>query len=148
MTGKPSDSAIAAWVGLMRAQAQVLNAIEKDLKDAGFPPLAWYDVLLELKRCETGAVRPIELQERLLIAQHNLSRLMDRMEEDGVLKRRPFLDDRRGQVIAITEKGRRLQRAMWPTYRTAIQQHIGSKLTEMEASRLSELLGKLRRSDA
>jgi DNA-binding MarR family transcriptional regulator len=147
MTGKPSDSAIAAWVGLMRAQARVLGAIEQDLKDEGFPPLAWYDVLLELKRCEAGAARPVELQERLLIAQHNLSRLMDRMEGDGLLERRPFAGDRRGQVIAITEKGRRLQRAMWPTYRTAIQNHIGSKLTETEASRLSELLGKVRRSD-
>jgi DNA-binding MarR family transcriptional regulator len=147
MTEKPSDNTIAAWVGLMRAQAQVLNAIEWDLKDAGFPPLAWYDVLLELKRCEAGAARPVELQERLLIAQHNLSRLIDRMEEEGVLERRPFVGDRRGQLVVITEKGRRLQRAIWPTYRAAIQNHFGSKLTEIEASRLAELLDKLRRSE-
>jgi hypothetical protein len=39
----------------------VLDAVEQDLKKAGFPPLAWYDALLELSRAPSGEMRPVEL---------------------------------------------------------------------------------------
>ena len=48
MKRKPSTEATAAWIRLMRIQSRVLDAVEQDLKRAGFPPLAWYDALLEL----------------------------------------------------------------------------------------------------
>src|SRR5512141_756644 len=50
MKRKPSTEATAAWIRLMRVQSRVLDAVEQDLKKAGFPPLAWYDALLELAR--------------------------------------------------------------------------------------------------
>ncbi len=43
MKRKPSTEATAAWIRLMRVQSRVLDAVEQDLKKAGFPPLAWYD---------------------------------------------------------------------------------------------------------
>ena len=46
MKRKPSTEATAAWIRLMRVQSRVLDAVEQDLKKAGFPPLAWYDALL------------------------------------------------------------------------------------------------------
>src|ERR1700693_2564171 len=54
MKRKPSTEATAAWIRLMRVQSRVLDAVEQDLKKAGFPPLAWYDALLELSRGPTG----------------------------------------------------------------------------------------------
>jgi hypothetical protein len=49
----------AAWIRLI--QSRVLDAVEQDLKKAGFPPLAWYDALLELSRAPSGEMRPVEL---------------------------------------------------------------------------------------
>ncbi len=46
MKRKPSTEATAAWIRLMRVQTRVLDAVEQELKKAGFPPLAWYDALL------------------------------------------------------------------------------------------------------
>jgi hypothetical protein len=57
----PSDAVIRTWVRLVRAQQVVLSAVEAELKAGGFPPLAWYDVLLELSRAEGGGLRPFEL---------------------------------------------------------------------------------------
>ena len=54
MKRKPSTEATAAWIRLMRVQSRVLDAVEQDLKKAGFPPLAWYDALLELSRAPSG----------------------------------------------------------------------------------------------
>ena len=45
MKRKPSTEATAAWIRLMRVQSRVLDAVEQDLKKAGFPPLAWYCLL-------------------------------------------------------------------------------------------------------
>ena len=58
MKRKPSTEATAAWIRLMRVQSRVLDAVEQDLKKAGYPPLAWYDALLELSRAPSGEMRP------------------------------------------------------------------------------------------
>src|ERR1700742_3792265 len=79
----PSQSVVAAWARLNRAQRIALDAVESGLQQAAWPPLGWYDALLELKRSETGALRPLELEKRLLLAQHNISRLIDRLEAQG-----------------------------------------------------------------
>src|SRR6266446_5815629 len=83
MKRKPSTEATAAWIRLMRVQSRVLDAVEQDLKKAGFPPLAWYDALLELSRAPSGEMRPVELQKKMwsaysaAIEKHVGSKLSD-----------------------------------------------------------------------
>jgi DNA-binding MarR family transcriptional regulator len=139
----PSDAVIRAWTRLIRAQQAVLSAVEADLKSAGFPPLAWYDVLLELSRSPEDGLRPFALEQELLLAQYNLSRLLVRLEKARYVERRTCPDDGRGQIVAITASGRALVKRMWPLYRAAIARHVGTKLSEDEAARLAALLGKL-----
>ena len=56
-----------------------LAAVEQELKKAGFPPLAWYDALVELSRAPSGEMRPVELEKQMLIPQYSTSRLIDRL---------------------------------------------------------------------
>lgn len=139
----PSDSVVRAWVRLVRAEQAVLSAVEAELMAAGFPPLAWYDVLLELSRETEGALRPFEIERRVLLAQYNLSRLIDRLEKAGLVARQPCPEDRRGQLVRLTAAGRRLQQRMWPAYAAAIQRHVGQRLNDKEAATLALLLDKL-----
>lgn len=140
----PSDTVVTAWARLMRAQRLALVLVEADLKAAGFPPLGWYDALLELRRAGETGLRPVELEARLLLEQHNISRLVDRLEAAGYLRRRPCPEDRRGHILALTDAGADLLRRMWPAYRAAIQRHVGSKLGgDGDATALATLLGKL-----
>src|SRR3982750_484860 len=88
MKRKPSTEATAAWIRLMRVQSRVLDAVEQDLKRAGFPPLAWYDALLELSRAPTGELRPVELERQMLLPQYSTSRLIDRLGDEGLGGRR------------------------------------------------------------
>lgn len=87
-------------------------------------------------------MRPRDLQARLLIAQSNLSRLLDRMEGVGLISTAPCVDDRRGQTVSVTEAGRRLRHRMWPVYGRAIERAVGRPL-EGDANILGELLGRL-----
>ena len=132
---------VGAWVRLTRAQRCTLASVEHSLKDAGFPPLEWYDVLLELDRA--GPLRPRDLQSRLLLAQSNLSRLIDRMEAAGAVERISCADDARGQLVRETASGKALRKRMWPVYASAIQDVVGSKLTSAQAGQLAGLLGRL-----
>ena len=143
MTNRPSQTTVRAWTQLLQAHKVASSDVEGRLKAAGLPPLAWYDVLLELDRVGEHGLRPFELERVLLLPQYGLSRLLDRIAAAGHLERRPCPSDGRGQTLVITESGKDLRRRMWPVYGEAIEAAVGSKLAETEASDLSALLRKL-----
>jgi DNA-binding MarR family transcriptional regulator len=136
------------WARFMRISQAVLAAVEADLKTAGFPPLAWYDALLELRRAAPEGLRQFELQEHMLLAQYNMSRLVDRLNQAGFARRQRCPEDGRGQVIFLTEKGRALIDAMWPAYRAAIMAHFGDRLDGRQAGALAALMEDIRPGDA
>jgi DNA-binding MarR family transcriptional regulator len=142
---EPSDAVIKAWSRLIRAERAVSGRIEAELKSAGFPSLFWYDVLLELKRSPEGRLTPREIEDAVLFEQYNLSRLLDRMEAEGLVRRIPYPGDKRRQLVELTGEGQALQRRMWSVYGAAINRFIGSKLAEKEAEQLAALLLKLMR---
>lgn len=143
MKRRPSTEATEAWIRLMRIQSRVLDAVEQELKKAGFPPLAWYDALLELSRAPSGELRPVELEKQMLLPQYSTSRLIDRLVDEGLAVRRECKNDKRGLFVEITEAGRELQKKMWSSYSTAIERHMGSKLSDAEATQLTALLDRL-----
>ncbi len=128
----------------MHAQRRVLQAIETDFKKAGLPPLGWYDVLWELVQAEGGRLRPFEIEARTLLAQYNLSRLIDRLEGQGLVRREAFDDDGRGRWVVVTSEGSAMRARMWQVYSRSIDAHVGAKLAGDEAQELARLLGKLR----
>lgn len=129
-----------AWVALQHFGAQALERVDGELKSAGFPPLEWYDVLWALERL--GPQRQRDLANHILVARYSLSRLIDRMEADGLVERRTCPEDLRGQTVHITEAGLDMRKRTWVTYSPAIQGTMG-KLTADEAAQLAELLSKL-----
>jgi DNA-binding MarR family transcriptional regulator len=143
MTKRPSEIVVRAWARLMKAQQLALAAIERELKEAGLPPLVWYDVLLEVERAGNDGSRPFELERAMLLAQYNLSRLIDRIERAGYLERRTCEDDGRGQLIVITDRGKAIRRKMWPVYARAIESSVGTNLSAKQAAALDDLLGRL-----
>ncbi len=136
-----SDATQRAWVQLIRAHRSALCSVERALRAADLPPLEWYDVLLELER--GGPLRPRDLQDRLLLAQYSLSRLLDRMEAEGLVLRERCSEDARCQWVRVTDDGQALRKRMWPVYAEAIEGALGAKLTTAQAERLSELLSRV-----
>ena len=133
------DATVRAWSHLLGAQALAIRAIQNRLSAAGQPPLAWYDVLLELERAG-GELRVGELGERLVIEPHNVTRLLDRIEAKGLLKRRRAAEDQRGVCAVLTGRGAALRKAMWPHYREAIRETFGPALVPADAETLTSLL--------
>jgi DNA-binding MarR family transcriptional regulator len=143
MTGNPTDTDIAAWARLMRASTHVLGLIEADLKAEGFPPLSWYDVLLELRREPVKALRPADIERRILLAQYNVSRLIDRLEAAGYVEKRKSETDGRSVLVHLTASGEELLKRMWPAYSAALERHFARRFENGEAEELGRLLGRL-----
>lgn len=142
-TALPDDDTQTAWARLVRVSQAKLAAVEAELRRQGFPPLAQYDALLELRRAGDDGLRPFELQREMLLAQYNVSRLVDRLAKAGWIDRHDSAEDGRGQVLKITPQGLDLLRAMWPVYGRAIQAHVGARLTRSDIRKLTELMSKL-----
>lgn len=113
------------------------------MKQSGFPPLEWFDVLSALQQAPRGAMRPVELEKQLMLPQYGLSRLLERMVDAGLLERRQCPVDRRGLYMAVTPSGRDIYKRMGSTYTAAIQRHLGAKLSDADAARLARLLDQL-----
>jgi DNA-binding MarR family transcriptional regulator len=143
MAKQPSDTVVDAWITLNRAQQTALLKIERSFREAKLPPHAWYDVLWELDRARESGLRPFEIEARMLIAQSNISRLIDRLVERGYVERRPCEEDARGQRIVITPAGRGMRKRMWPVYAKAIREAVGDCLSEPEAATVTRLLTPL-----
>lgn len=143
MTKTTDATAITAWARLIRAQKTALEGVEADLKKNGFPPLVWYDVLLELECTGKGRLRHGDLNAELLLPKHNLSRLIDRMEKQALVSREACEDDRRGAFVCITQKGRKLRKKMWPAYEAAIARHFANRFAADEIKVLAQLLARI-----
>lgn len=132
-----------AWAQFMRVSGDLLQKVETDLKTAALPPLAWYDVLLEVRRAQPEWLRPVDIQEKMLVKQYNMSRLIDRLVNEDLVVRKSCDCDKRGMYIVLTAKGNELLDDIWPVYKAAIDQHFGDKLNPSEIGDLARILGKL-----
>ena len=144
MTDPLDNRTTAVWTRLVRASEEILSHVEAALKAADLPPLAWYDVLLELDRAGPQGLRPFALQERLLLQQYGTSRLLKRLEDAGLVATARAEDDGRGQIVTLTDRGRTTQAAMWPVYATVLRQRIETRLDPAERQTLAALLARLR----
>ena len=143
MRQKLSDIETRAWIGFVKSQQSVLNKVDKDFKASGFPPLSWYDLLLELEKAKGGRLRQKELGELILLSKYNVSRLLDRLEKQGLIKREPCEEDTRGVFAVITPKGKKLRIKMWPVYYESIKENFLSKFSKNELKQIVEFNKRL-----
>jgi len=130
----------SAWPALLAAQALVGRAIEARLADAGLPDLASYDALWVLEQAPGMRLRMHELASRTVVTRSGITRLVDRLEAAGLVRRERAGDDRRGAVAVLTAAGRDLRRRMCKICRPAIQDLFDRHLSEAESIALRACL--------
>jgi DNA-binding MarR family transcriptional regulator len=117
----PSPDRIALWRALLTVHANVTEEIDRALAAADAIPLRWYDALLCLYEAPGRRLRLGELARAALLSRSGLSRLVDRLEESGLLRRESTPDDRRGAIAVLTPAGLAALRKAWAVYGPAIQ---------------------------
>ncbi len=135
---KTSDPKSRAWGSFLLAHTLLLADIEAQLSAAGLPPLSWYDILWELEKAENGRLRMHELASRIVLPRYNLTRLADRIESAGLIKRDDCTDDRRGYFLVLTQAGGAMRKKMWKIYRPWIDALFARQLTDSAATVMAD----------
>jgi DNA-binding MarR family transcriptional regulator len=139
----PRDPRLAAWRAYLRSHARIVRALERELQDAQGMALTDYDVLVQLASVEPRRLRMSELADRLLLSRSGVTRLVDRLEADGLVERVTCADDRRGQWASLTDAGYARLRAASPTHLRGVAEHFLDRLTADELTSLERTLSRL-----
>lgn len=132
----------AAWIAFFVAHGVLTKKIEHALAAAGRPGLEVYDVLLILEEAPQRRLRMSDLAKAIVYSRSGLTRLVDRMERLGWIRRQRCALDRRSTYAVLTEAGLQARREAWPVYREAVEAHFGSKMSAEEARSLASILGR------
>lgn len=134
---------LEAWAKFFVASTRLNQMMEEAMKLDGLPPLEVYDVLWTLERAPDHALRFTDLGERVLLSRCNVTRLAERLENQGLIERERCPSDRRGVYAVLTKDGLKLRKDMWKRYSELIEEHFSSHLTEKEQTQLIEIMAKL-----
>ena len=130
---------LGAWRGLLRVHAGMTKALDAELVREHGLPLSSYEVLLFLADAPDGRLRMSELADGVLLSRSGLTRLVDRMERDGLLRRERCEDDARGYYAIITDAGRELFQRARATHLDGVRELFLSRLSAAELRTLAEL---------
>lgn len=138
-----SSGDLVVWRNFLRAHAVVTRHLERDLLTEHELPLPSYDVLVQLVEAPDRRLRMTELADAVLLSRSGLTRLIDRLEREGLVQREACLTDGRGLYAVLTDAGYERLRAASGTHLRGVQRHFVSRLGARDLKTLQRLLDKL-----
>jgi DNA-binding MarR family transcriptional regulator len=103
---------LAAWRGFLRVQSSLFRELDAELTAAHDLPLRSYEVLLLLEDAPQRRLRMSDLSRSVLLSPSGVTRLVDRLQREGLVDRERCPEDGRGYFAVLSDAGeRRLQEA-------------------------------------
>jgi DNA-binding MarR family transcriptional regulator len=100
-----TDQERGAWIGLTQTYASCVRRLDDELRHAHAIPLRSLELLWQLQLASEGRMRMVELADHLVFTRSGMTRLIERLERDGLVERCGVEGDARGTYAAITEEG-------------------------------------------
>jgi DNA-binding MarR family transcriptional regulator len=138
----PSIERLRAWRLYFESAMALVDVLDAELqRDAGIP-MRWYDALVHLEETPDG-LRMNELAERILYSKSGFTRVVDRMEDAGLVRRVRPEHDRRSILVVLTGEGREKMEEARRHHRHSIEQHFSAHLADTDVKALARALEKL-----
>jgi DNA-binding MarR family transcriptional regulator len=138
------DDRVTLWGLFLEAHEAVKRRLERELRDEVDIPGPWLEVLLRVGRSPGQALRMTDLAGMVLFSSGGFTKLADRMEEAGLIRRRPCPGDRRSSLIVLTPEGRTLLDRALAVHVPGIQRHLVDHLDPGQRRELEVILRTLR----
>jgi DNA-binding MarR family transcriptional regulator len=138
----PSPERLRAWRLFFESALALADVLDTELEQAAGIPQRWYDVLVHLEESPEG-IRMNELAERILYSKSGFTRVVDRMEEAGLVRRVRPEHDRRSILVLLTDEGVETMNDARRHHRDGIERHFSQHLTETDIKALSRALEKV-----
>ncbi|MCG5216676.1 MarR family transcriptional regulator [Streptosporangium sp. KLBMP 9127] len=139
----PRSEEPAVWRMLQRVQVRAARLLEADLLTAHDLALASYDVLTRLAETPDGRLRMNDLADQALLSRSGLTRLIDRLQRDGLVEREACTSDARGLYAVLTAAGRTRLAEATPTYLRSLRARFLGVLDDDELRQCATTLTKL-----
>lgn len=130
---------LRAWRGLLRAHACLAKRLDSELERAHRLPMTSYEVLGHLQEASRGRMRMCDLAEQAQLSRSGLTRMVDRLEREGLLERCSCEHDARGSYACLTDTGRERLEEARVTHLTLVREHFFSHFSESELSVLADM---------
>lgn len=143
MATRSEEAKREAWRAFLRAHRALMDVLGDELESEQDLPLTWYEVLAHLDRAPDARMRMNELADSLLLSRSGITRLVDRMEKDGLVSRATCPTDRRGWHAILTPDGRRRLRMAAPVHLSGVEEHFARHFTVAEANTLAAVFGRV-----
>src|SRR5829696_4270774 len=127
-----SDVELRAWRGLVRAHDALVKRLDAELEAAHGLSLSSYRVLLALAEAPDGKMRMCELADAVALSRSGLTRLVDRLERDGLIARACCHVDARGAYAVLTDAGRRRLEEARPTHLASVRRDFVAHFSDAE----------------
>jgi DNA-binding MarR family transcriptional regulator len=115
---------LRAWRGLLRTHAYLVKALDGELESEHGLPLTSYEVLLFLDGAEECRMRMCDLASSINLSRSGLTRLVDRLERDGLIRRVSCAHDARGAYATLTAEGQSKLAAARVTHLEGVRRHF------------------------
>ena len=138
----PTREQLVAWRAFLECAFALIDILDAELQDERGMTLRWYDVLVQLEEVG-GACRMSELAGRILASKSGLTRVIDRMEEAGLVRRERPPEDRRVILVHMTPEGAAAFEAARAVHRRGIQEHFVQHLDQRDLTALERMFRKV-----
>jgi DNA-binding MarR family transcriptional regulator len=131
-----------AWLALIRSHARLWDQVETQMRRDSGLTMSRYDVLMQLDTAG-GRLRLSDLAASVVLSPSGLSKLLDRMEAAGLIRREPDLRDARATFARMTPKGRSAVRRARERHHVWVQRAFGDVLDDTDLADLVRVMGRL-----
>ena len=138
----PSPERLRCWRLFFESALALGDVLDTELDQAAGIPQRWYDVLVHLEEAP-GGLRMNELAEQILYSKSGFTRVVDRMEEAGLVRRVRPTEDRRSILVTLTDKGSDKMKDARRHHRDGIERHFSQHLTDADVEALTAALEKV-----
>ncbi len=119
-----SPAELAAWRGFLRAHALLVRELDCELEAAHGLPLVSYELLVRLEKAPDQRMRMRELADAVMLSRSGLTRLVDRLVRDGLIRRSTCSADARGAYAVLTPKGMRALQTARPVHLDGVRRRF------------------------
>ena len=126
------DQQLAPWRAFLRAHARVERRLDEDLRTRHGLSLQEYETLLHLAESPERRLRMGRLADSLLLSKSGVTRLVDRLVDDGLVERTSCSSDARGAEASLTQLGLSRLRAAAPTHLDGIRSYFFSAIASTD----------------
>jgi DNA-binding MarR family transcriptional regulator len=138
------DDRITLWGLLLEVHAGIGRQLRRELRAEIDLPDAWFEVLLRVGRTPGQAVRMTDLANMVLFSSGGFTKLADRMEQAGLIRREPCPEDRRATFAVLTPKGRQVLDRALAVHLPGLQRYLCDPLDPQQRRELEAILRRLR----